>query len=346
MNWQERSKLTEAKDEQSGRTTMKTAPFLPSYIGIDLGGTKLLLGEMDRQGNLLRVEKKASGQMDHEAAYAFLAQALSSFLSHSTPGYQPCAIGIGLTGHVDGKKGIWLKVDERDGNAVPLADRIAARFSLPCFIDNDVKSAAAAEGLFGVGKDTNDFAYINVGTGIGAGIVTAGHLIRGGHANAGEVGHSSSGLTLGIPCACGRKDCVELIASGSGIDACARRFVPKYTNTKLNIPKEGRVSAQEVFALSDTDSLCRELTENAAKALANLMMNIVRVCDPEAIVLGGGVVADGFLLKRAEQYFSAHTMRYVTKGVQLTKMDSHYAGLIGACANAIRGYEELRERKD
>lgn len=62
---------------------------------------------------------------------------------------------------------------------------------------------------------------------------------------------------------------MELIASGSGIDACAWRPAPRYANTKLNIPKEGRVSAQEVFALPDTDSLCGELTENAANALSN-----------------------------------------------------------------------------
>ena len=180
-----------------------------------------------------------------------------------------------------------------------------------------------------------NFIYINIGTGIAAGTVAQGRLITGGHANAGEVGHTSSGFSLHIPCVCGREDCVESIASGTGFDRCARRYAAGYPDTRLTLPEGDRVSVAEVFSLYPTDPLCRLLTDRAAKALANLIMNMVRFSDPEYVILGGGMVADGFLLPHIRKYLNAHTMRSVTGGVHLTELNPAFTGLIGACSNAI-----------
>ena len=323
---------------------MKKSCEQSSFIGIDLGGTKLLIGEMDRQGRVLRSMREPTGSLDQENACALIISALKAFMQESAPGYVPCAIGVGLAGHVDSQSGKWLEIDPTKKKPISIADEISARFGLPCFVDNDVKSAAKAELLFGYGRQSEDFVYINVGTGIAAGIITGGRLLRGGHFNAGEVGHTSSGLCLHQPCICGREDCVELITSGSGLDQCARRLSPEYPDTALCIPETGRVNALDIFKGYDKDPLCRVLTDNAAKSLANLIMNLVRFCDPDAIVLGGGVVSDGILLSHVQQYLNPHTMRFVTNGVHLTQLDSHYAGLIGACANAILGIEDQAEQ--
>ena len=314
----------------------------PSYIGMDFGGTKLLLGEMDPEGNFLRTRRVPTGPMDQESACRLMENALQAFLAEPTPGFSPCAVGIGLAGHVDGETGKWLDTDRDRNQVIPLARRIQACSGLPCRVDNDVKSAARAELRFGYGRTTEHFVYINVGTGIAAGVITGGRMVRGSHANAGEVGHTSSGLCLGIPCICGRTDCVELIASGSGLDRCARLLKDRYPDSVLRIPHDSAVSAADIFALYGTDSLCTALTDNAARALANLIMNMVRFSDPDTIVLGGGIVADGFLLKQTQQYLSPHTMRYVTGGMHLTELDARLIGLTGACANAMEAAVDNR----
>lgn len=319
---------------------------IPSYIGLDFGGTKLLLGEMDAQGKLLRTQRQPTGPMDQESACRLMEAALEDFLSRKTAGCRPRAIGIGLAVHVDGETGQWLDTDAGRMQTIPLAARIRARFGLDCFLENDVKSAAKAEMLFGCGRGSRHFVYINVGTGIAAATVTGGRMVRGGHANAGEVGHISSGLERHIRCICGREDCVELIASGSGLSDRARfEKAHAYPSSKLTIPAEGRVDAREIFKLYGEDELCTMLTDDAARALANLVMNMVRFSDPDTVVLGGGVVADGFLLEKAKAYFSAHTLRYVTGGIRLSALDSNTVGLLGACANALMGERETEGQR-
>lgn len=312
-----------------------------TYIGVDLGGTKLLIGEMDAQGNLLRTKKYPSGRLDQQEAMALMQRGLDDFLTEQTPGFQVQAIGIGMVGRIDSKAGLWHEISPDRKETVEIAKLMRERYHLPCFVDNDVRSATKAEMLFGSGRSSRHLIYINIGTGIAAGFVSDGQLITGGHCNAGEVGHSSSGLELKVPCECGRWDCVEPVASGMGFDRCARLLAPQFPETRLAIPPEGtRVSAADIFRLYDTDPLCKTLTDNAATAIANLIMNLVRFNDPDTIVLGGGVVSDGFLYEKILKKVNPYTIRFVTNGVVLTSLDPRYIGLMGACSNAVKGMEE------
>lgn len=312
-----------------------------SYIGADLGGTKLLIGEMDAQGNLLRTKKYPSGRLSQAQALALIQRSLDDFLGERTEGYAPAAIGVGMVGRIDSKRGIWHEISPDRKESVQIGAILSRRYGLPCFVDNDVRSATKAELRFGRGRESRHLIYLNVGTGIAAGFVSDGRLITGGHFNAGEVGHTSSGIDLKVPCECGRWDCVEPVASGLGFDRCARLLAPQYPDTRLDIPAEGRVSAAEVFRLYDTDPMCRVLTDNAARAIGNLIMNLVRFNDPDTIVLGGGVLADGFLFDKVQAHLNPYTIRYVTGGVVLTALDPGKIGVLGACCNALTGMEEL-----
>lgn len=311
-----------------------------TYIGVDLGGTSVKLAEIDRAGSILRQRRRPSGPLDHQGALELIRRELDEFLPGALG--TPAAIGLGLVGRVDGKRGIWLEIDHDRPGRLEMKDILESKYGLPCFLDNDVRSAARAEWLFGRGKGLENWIYINVGTGIAAAAFTEGRLITGGHCNAGEVGHSASGIGFHAPCACGRPDCVEPVASGLGLDTSARILAPDYPGTGLHIPKESRVSPEEVFSLSDSDPLCRVLTKNAAQALANLIMNLVRFCDPEAVILGGGVMTDGFLYKKMLEWLNPYTIRYVTGGIALTGLSPQTVGLLGACANGICEMEGKR----
>ena len=212
-----------------------------------------------------------------------------------------------------------------------MAKELTECYGIPCFIDNDVKSATRAERVWGFGQISQNFVYLNVGTGIAVGIVINGRQIRGSHFNAGEVGHLRVGVNVGVKCPCGRIDCVEAIAAGIGFDNCARLLRDRY-ETSLHIPdKDERVQVSEVFALSQKgDPLCTVLVDNAAEALANLIMNLVRVADPDTVVLGGGVVADGYMHGKILERLQPITMRFVTNGVVITKLNPGFIGLLGA----------------
>ena len=311
---------------------------MDTYLGLDMGGTKLLIGEVDTQGNIYKNKRYDTGYFNQQAMVDIVQRSMDDYI-HTVGWYdeKPKAIGIGLIGRVDYGQGIWQQIDPERTNPIPLAKIISDQFGLPCKIDNDVKSATRAEMRWGVGLDSSNFLYINVGTGIAAGMVINGQLIRGSHFNAGEVGHVRVGVPVGVKCSCGRIDCVESIASGIGFDRCARMLNSKY-QTSLHIPNVGgeRVAVKEVFQLYEQgDPLCRVLVDQAAEALANLIMNLVRMTDPDTVVLGGGVVADGFLLEIVENYLHPVTMRFVKNGVVLTKLNPQFAGLLGAAAIAI-----------
>ncbi|WP_455634199.1 ROK family protein [Parabacteroides sp.] len=308
-----------------------------TYLALDLGGTKLLIGEIDDQGNVLRHKKYESGYFNQPAALEFIKQSLDDYIATVGWKKKPIAMGLGVIGRINPEQGEWLQIDPKRTTPIPLAKELSKRYDMPCFIDNDVKSATRAVQLFGLGKTSKNFIYINVGTGIAAGAVVNGQIIRGGHFNAGEVGHTHSGLCLGIPCGCGRNDCVEQIASGIGFNTCARILREKYP-TRLQIPEDQsrRVDATEIFSLSKQgDPLCVQLVENASMALANLIMNLTRMSDPEMIVLGGGIVSDGYLHTKILEKLNPTTMRFVTHGVVLTKLNPNFIGLIGAGAVAM-----------
>lgn len=308
-----------------------------SFLGADLGGTKLMVGEMDRDGNILRAKRYPSGYLTQREALALIEDSIDDFLADRPGGPPLRAIGVGMIGRIDSRKGVWLQIDHDREEPVDMAAILSEKYGQPCFLGNDVRSAAKAEMLFGYGRDSQDWVYLNVGTGIAAGIVAGGRLITGGSFNAGEVGHTTSGIGFHAPCACGRPDCVEPVAAGVGLDRSARLLAKEYPDTRLHIPEEGVIPAPEIFALYDSDALCKTVTDNAAAALANLIMNLVRFCDPDMVVLGGGFMSGDFFYRKVMDQLNPYTIRYVTKGIVRTELDPAMIGLMGAASNGIIG---------
>jgi predicted NBD/HSP70 family sugar kinase len=255
----------------------------------------------------------------------------------------PSSMGVGIMGRVNVDDGVWEQIAPERSKPIDLAADLSRAYGISCFIDNDVKCATLAEQRWGQGHSKENFIYINVGTGVAAGAIVNGSLIRGTHWNAGEVGHTSSCLSLGVECVCGRKDCVEMIVSGLGMDTCARMLSSKYTS-QLTIPNKAgiRVRVNDIYQLCrQGDELCNVLVDNASEALSCLIMNLARVYDPDCVVLGGGVVSDGYLLDHVRPLLTPSAIRFMKGGVVLTTLDANVIGLLGAAVTAIRGNETL-----
>lgn len=307
-----------------------------TYLAADMGGTKLLIGEVSAAGDILRQKRYPSGYKNQREAVGGILAALGDYAA--TVGYvgAPVAAGLAITGLVDHDNGIWVSLDHTAGDPQPLAALLADKLGLPAAIDNDVRSATAAEQRFGLGRVSGNFIYLNVGTGIAAGFVVGGRILRGANCNAGEVGHTVPDYGSDVPCVCGRRGCVEAIAAGYGLTARSRALAAKYPGTLLTIPAQGgAVNVGEIFRLADAgDALCVRLIEDAADALACTIMNLVRTTDPDAVVLGGGIVADGWMLRKILPRMTHSAIRGLRHGIVLSALDPQKVSLIGAAAVA------------
>lgn len=307
-----------------------------TVLAVDLGGTKILIGEVTPAGEILTSEKYPSTVVDQRSATEKIKAAIKNYLQqHSIQG-DLIGIGMCVVGRVDTDRGQWMEIHPGLSDPIFLADEITQTFQLPCWITNDVSGAALAESILGSGQETGNFVYINIGTGIAARVVADHHLIKGGNFNAGEVGHMVVDMRSDDLCTCGRKGCVELFASGLGMHNQTVKFAPDYPNTMLTIEEGKRVTFQELIgAYEANDPLARKVVDQALQAVAALTMNLIRVSDPEAIIFGGGVMNDGWFLNHLVTFLNAKTIRFITKGMRVTTLNPNEVALKGAATLAF-----------
>lgn len=307
-----------------------------TVLAVDLGGTKILIGEVTPAGEILTSEKYPSTVVDQRSATEKIKAAIKNYLQqHSIQG-DLIGIGMCVVGRVDTDRGQWMEIHPGLSDPIFLADEITQTFQLPCWITNDVSGAALAESILGIGQETGNFVYINIGTGIAARVVADHQLIKGGNFNAGEVGHMVVDMRSDDLCTCGRKGCVELFASGLGMHNQTVKFAPDYPNTMLMIEEGKRVTFQELIgAYEANDPLARKVVDQALQAVAALTMNLIRVSDPEAIIFGGGVMNDGWFLNHLVTFLNAKTIRFITKGMRVTTLNPNEVALKGAATLAF-----------
>ena len=126
---------------------------METYLGLDFGGTKLLIGEIDPHGNILRYKKYDSVSFSQRAATAMMKESLDDYMKNvGWVGGKPVAMGVGLIGRADPNEGIWYQIDPNRTQQISLAKELGETVGIPCRIDNDVKSATRAERVWGVGQ--------------------------------------------------------------------------------------------------------------------------------------------------------------------------------------------------
>ncbi len=198
--------------------TDKSLPVL----GVDIGGTKVAVGVVDRDGKILAQGRNpmiANGTA--EAALEAVTAAIDSLLS-TAPGGRIDSIGICAPGPLDPKTGVVLNPPNLPcWRNFPLAEKIRAKYSVPVRVDNDANAAALAETRWGAARGFRYVFYATIGTGIGTGIVFDGKIYHGSTGSAGEGGHVSIDYR-GPLCGCGKRGCIEILAAGPAIGARAR----------------------------------------------------------------------------------------------------------------------------
>jgi glucokinase len=262
-------------------------------IGVDLGGTKVNAAAVDEDGTLLQSEReKTLPEQGADAVIGRVAALIRAVVAKA--GGEVQAVCVGVPGGVDDAHGVVDDAPNLGWKGVPLARQLSTAIGgAPVFLDNDVRVAVLGEHVYGAGKGTQTMVGIWVGTGIGGGIVMNGQLHEGARGVAGEIGHMV--LMPGGPrCSCGRRGCVEALASRTAIERNVRTLVKmgRKSNVLNIMKKEGRprlTSSVVARALADGDPVMTRVFVKAQRYIGLLVGSLINALDPEVVVIGGGL---------------------------------------------------------
>lgn len=318
-------------------------------IGIDIGGTKVAGGVVDDHG---RVVLRARRDTPHrsksprvvEDTIVSVVEELTAGTARAHPQSAIAAIGIGAAGFVAADRATVVFAPHLSWRNEPLREALSDRIGLPIFVDNDANAAIWGEFQFGAARGESHLVMVNLGTGIGGGIIIDGQVIRGRFGIAGEFGHMQL-VPDGIRCECGNKGCWEQYASGNALVREARALIannsPMVTPTFAAITSDGQDLTGPLIteAARRGDQLARELLAEIGRWLGIGIADLAAALDPGVFVIGGGVSAAGdLLLDPAREAFRRHlTGRgYRPEARIVAAALGNEAGLIGAADLARR----------
>ena len=314
------------------------------YIGVDLGGTKILAGVFTSQLRLLQTAKLSTkSERGFDAVVDRIDRCVRDAVDEADMNLkQVRAVGIGAPGAVNPENGEVIFAPNLEWRDAPLKKELEKRLGLPVFVENDCN--ACTLGVHEVelkGKPRNVLG-IFLGTGIGGGLILEGELFRGFNGTAGEIGHMV--LQVGGPkCGCGNNGCFEALASRTAIFRDIQQRVKEGQKTLLtdwlgNDLSELR-SGDLRKALRKGDKLVEKVVEDAAEFTGIAVSNLINLLNPEVVVLGGGVIdalEDEMMAIIVETALDS-AMPGTTKGIEIIASDlGDNAGVTGGAVLARR----------
>jgi glucokinase len=271
-------------------------------IGIDVGGTKIAVGLMERNANFIARDISYShvDSPPDQVVDEIVRLTEKLLVTSSVDKSKITGVGVGIAGHVHSERGIVLTNSNLPHwDCYPLRDTLRTRLGLPVIIDNDANCAALGEFRYGAGRGAKDMCYVTFSTGCGMGIVINGKLHRGATGTAGEIGHTVVNPD-GPVCSCGKRGCLMSYACGMALDKMARDCVECGEDTLLrsmcgDCPEH--IKAEMIAeAASNGDPAALRLLNTAGKYFGIGLSTIVQIINPDTIVIGGGLVHIGPLL--------------------------------------------------
>jgi glucokinase len=314
---------------------------LNNVLAIDIGGTHFRAGLFDREGRRLVISE---GDTSHSGGREWMLDRIRelgrTLLDRTDSPVGSCGISFG--GPVDFQHQRVTSVHSPGWKNFSFAEWVGANLNLPCLIDNDANAGALGEFRFGAGRGTESMVYVTLSTGVGAGLILNGKTYRGKDGLAGELGHvpiSDSGNT----CSCGAVGCLESFCSGSAIAERAkergwrRRDGLNCIGDSSGAKLEGITAKEIVQAASDGDTAALHIVREAAGWLARGLLTVIRILNPDRIILGGGLTLAGQVLlgplhqRLAE--LASPTIGYSTE-IVIAELGT-YSPLYGAAAMAL-----------
>jgi glucokinase len=309
----------------------------PETIGVDLGGTKVLVGVVGEDRQVLYEDREGSAGQSGEELLDTLEREIRE-AREARPSV--AAVGLGIPCTIDRKRGVAITAVNLPIRNLPIRDQMKERLGMPVFIDNDANVAALAEHRFGAAQGTRDAVMLTIGTGIGGGVIIDGELYRGSNGAASEPGHMVIDFD-GPPCQgnCPNRGCLETFASGTALAREGREAAEREPDSALGraLAEAGRIEGKTVTdAANDGDQTAVAVVEEAGRRLGAGLSSLANIFEPEVIVLGGGVakVVGELMVGPARKELRARALPPMNEvPVKMAELGPE-AGMIGAAEMA------------
>ncbi|HEM5052989.1 TPA: ROK family glucokinase [Streptococcus suis] len=314
-------------------------------IGIDLGGTSVKLAILTTEGEIQEKWSIKTNILDEGSHIVpdIIDSIKHRFESHGLTKDDFLGVGMGSPGVVDSEAGTVIGAYNLNWKTLQLVkEQFETALGLPFFIDNDANVAALGEQWVGAGNNNPNVVFMTLGTGVGGGVIAAGNLIRGVKGAGGELGHITVDFDEPFACTCGKKGCLETVASATGIVNLSRRYADQYAGDaklKQMIDDGQDVTAKDVFDLAkEGDDLALIVYRHFSEYLGVACANIAAVLNPAYIVLGGGVSAAGdFLLDGVHKVFAENSFPQIKESTQIVLATrGNDAGVLGAASLVLK----------
>jgi glucokinase len=310
-----------------------------NVLAVDIGGTHFRVGLFDEQGRRLLV---LDGDTDRTAGRDWmlgeLAKRCGDLLTNTDAPVKACGVSFG--GPVGFPRQSVTSLHASGWQGFELGKWFAKTLGIACQIDSDANAGALGEFHYGAGRGAKSMVYVTISTGVGGGVVYDGKLLRGKDHLAGELGHvpvSDSGAL----CSCGARGCLETFCSGTAIERRAREWAdrrPERVTRMMELSGGQDITAEVVMrAAAEGDPGATQIVHETTHWLARGLLMVIRILNPEVIVLGGGVAQSGTLLLETLHTSLAEmaspTITYSTQIV--TAALGNHSPLYGAAALAL-----------
>ena len=279
-------------------------------IGVDVGGTKVVAAEVSPDGEVLGVARRLTpGRL---VEVELVEDALTQAVEEVAAGRRVAGVGLAAAGFVDAAGERVMFAPHLPWHGQSVRARLAERWQVPVFLDNDANCAARAETAYGAAVGARDALVVTLGTGIGGAVVLGRQLHRGRNGMAGEFGHMQV-VPDGRDCECGGRGCWEQYSSGNALVRLARAALdsPGAGGVLLDLAEgdptlvDGPMVTQ---AASEGDQVALQAFASVGAWLGTGLANLVAALDPEVVVVGGGVSAAGDLLLEPARHELARSL--------------------------------------
>jgi glucokinase len=312
-----------------------------AVLALDIGGTKLAAGVVDRSGGVHSFLVAPSlADQGPEPVLARLFTLGRQAVEESPLGWPDIkGVGIGCGGPLDAGAGVLIAPPHLPGwRNVPITALVRDEYERPAFLENDATAAAWGEHRHGAGAGTLNMVYLTLSTGVGGGVIVGGRLYRGSGGNGAELGHVTIDWHGRLCRGCGRNGCLEAYASGTSIAERMQEALALRDGGRAN---NGLTAADVVAAARAGDPVAREVWQETIDALACGLTSIVNLFEPELVVLGGGVSRSGEqLFAPVREWVRANAIAPAGRQAEIVPAAlGDHVGVVGAAAIA---YERMR----
>ncbi len=319
---------------------------MPYVLAVDLGGTKCSAAVVDRKGRIVSQRTVPVDVSSPSAPVRQMIQVARDLADKARPVQSFEAAGIAVPGLVRPNGTVWAP-NLRGWDRMPLANRLKRALAIPVIVESDRNAALLGEAWRGAARGKSDAIVLMIGTGIGAGIMSGGHVVRGAHELSGCAGWLTISLESNSNSAATGQ--LESLTAGPGIAGAARKRLRDGAVSSLTQFELSKITAHEVAAAArEGDPMASEIFQQAGRLLGFGIANMVSLFDPQIVVIGGGMAsaADLYLDSLRDAMLERAQPLAARRGKLAVSKLGDRANLLGCARLAWQSPETPKSKKE